>query len=120
MNDYIKNVQDYFDKTGFHIRGMGLLALFFSLIIPAALEEVGKFYIFKKITERLSVLKSVTSCIFAIIYVAIGFAFFETGAYVYFLSLHSDNDSLIMITGVRVIISTLSHIFFSAIIGYYF
>ncbi len=98
---------------------MGLFALFFSLIIPAALEEFGKFFFFKKIASRLGVLKSVASCVFAIIYVAIGFAFFETGAYIYFLSTRSQAD-VMTITLVRIVISTLSHMLFSAIIGYYF
>lgn len=98
---------------------MEFSALFFSLIIPAVLEEVGKFYIFKKVASYLGILKSVTSCIFAIIYVAIGFAFFETGAYIYFLGSNPLVD-VTTITIVRVVISTLSHILFSAIIGYYF
>ena len=99
---------------------MGFFALFFSLIIPAALEEFGKFYFFKRIALGLGILKSIASCTFAIIYVAIGFAFFETGAYIYFLSAHSSPDTILTVTVIRVIISTLSHVLFSAIVGYYF
>ncbi len=119
VSNYIQNVENYFNKFGFRLGGMGLFALFFSLIIPAALEEFGKFFFFKKIASRLGVLKSVASCVFAIIYVAIGFAFFETGAYIYFLSTRSHAD-VMTITLVRIVISTLSHMLFSAIIGYYF
>lgn len=99
---------------------MGLFALFFSLVIPAALEEFGKFYFFRKIASRLGILKSVATCVFAIIYVAIGFAFFETGGYIYFLSARSSSDTVLTIATVRIIISTLSHIFFSSVVGYYF
>ncbi len=119
VNNYIQNVENYFNSSGFTLGWMEFSALFFSLIIPAVLEEVGKFYIFKKVASYLGILKSVTSCIFAIIYVAIGFAFFETGAYIYFLGSNPLVD-VTTITIVRVVISTLSHILFSAIIGYYF
>lgn len=119
VSNYIKNVETYFNKSGFRLGWMGLSALFFSLIIPATLEEWGKFYFFRKIATRLWILRSVASCTFAIIYVAIGFAFFETGAYIYFLGANPNTD-IVMVTIVRVVISTLSHILFSAIIGYYF
>ena len=119
VNNFVKSVETSFNSSGIRIGGMGLFALFFSLIIPAALEEFGKFYFFKTIANRLGLLKSVVTCIFAITYVAIGFAFFETGAYIYFL--HRDaNTDILTITLVRTVISTLSHIFFSAVVGYYF
>lgn len=96
-----------------------MFSLFFSLLIPAALEEFGKFFFFKKIAGNLEILKSITTCIFAITYVAIGFAFFETGAYIYFLNADA-HANVLVISMVRIVISTLSHIFFSAVVGYYF
>lgn len=119
VNNYIRDVESYFNTSGIQIGWLGLFSLFFSLIIPAALEEFGKFFLFKKIATNLQILKSVASCTFAIIYVAIGFAFFETAAYIYFLNRDSNTD-IVTITVVRTVISTLSHILFSAIIGYYF
>ncbi|MDD2892233.1 MAG: PrsW family glutamic-type intramembrane protease [Candidatus Gracilibacteria bacterium] len=119
VNNYIRDIESYFNKSEIHIGGLGLFSLFFSLIIPATLEELGKFFFFKKIAASLGILKSIASCTFAIIYVAIGFAFFETAAYIYFLSAQPGTD-VVTITIVRTIISTLSHILFSAIIGYYF
>jgi len=120
VNNFIQNVENYLNKSSFKIWWLWLFALFFSLIIPAWLEEFGKFFIFKKIWTRLWILKSINSCIFAIAYVAIGFAFFETWAYIYFLSWDVNGNIVISITIVRIVISTLSHILFSVIIWYYF
>ncbi len=120
VSNYIQNVVDYFDNTGVYPGWMRYIIIFLSLIIPATLEEVGKFYVFKWIASSLWVLKGITSSVFAIVYVAIGFSFFETGFYIYFLSTQNQVDNLMVITVTRIFISTLSHIFFSAIIGYYF
>lgn len=118
VNNYIQDFKNSLSRWS-----LGIFALFLSLIIPAALEEFGKFYFFRKIATRLWILKSVTSCVFAIVYVAIGFAFFETAAYIYFLSTDTINNPQINIFGiaiVRVFISTLSHVLFSVIIWYYY
>lgn len=120
VNNFIQRVNNYFNKSSVNIWWIGLFALFFSLIIPAMLEEVGKFYFFKKISFRLGILKSISTCMFAIIYVAMWFAFFETAFYIYFISARLEFKEVFTVTIVRVIISTLSHIFFSAIVWYYF
>ena len=65
-------------------------------------------------------MKSIATSAFAIIYVAIGFAFFETGCYIYFLSDHMAASEVLSVAAVRIFISSFSHMLFSAIIGYYY
>jgi RsiW-degrading membrane proteinase PrsW (M82 family) len=102
-------------QTEFSSKSVGL-GLFLSLIIPAALEEFGKFFVFKKVNKHIQIANTITTTILGMFYAALGFSFFETGAYIYFLSGNNSLSDLIELTFARGIISTFSHVVFSAII----
>jgi len=54
VRNYIQNTQSYFQSV---YRDSSLIPLFFSLLIPATIEEVGKLYVFKKIGGYLGILQ---------------------------------------------------------------
>lgn len=114
VNDFISSVQEYFSSKS------SSLALFLSLIVPAWLEEFWKFYFFKKINKHIKIANTITTTMLGMFYVALGFSFFETGAYIYFLSGSKTLSEILELTFARGIISTFSHIVFSVIIGYFY
>lgn len=118
INNFVQIAKEYFDSNTFKIGKIWFFSVMFSFILPAFLEEFGKFYVLKIINKRLQIIQSVTFSVISITYVALGFAFFESLTYI-FLTKESLQE-LIKISTLRSIISTTSHIFFSIVIGYYY
>lgn len=118
INNFIQLAKEYFDWNMFKIGNIWFFAVMFSFILPAFLEEFGKFFVLKIINKKLQIIQSIVSSVISITYIAIGFAFFESLTYIFFTK--ESIQELIKISTLRSIISTSSHIFFSIVIWYYY
>lgn len=119
VNDIIHNMKNITNNISW-IWKYSIIILFFSLIIPALLEEVWKFYFFKLITDKLWLIHKIQDAIYWISIVAIWFALSETFYYIVYLSWQLSDIELMKLFINRFIISTISHMFFSWIFAYWF
>lgn len=118
INNFIQIVREYSDSNGFRIGNIWFFSVIFSFILPAFLEEFGKFYVLKIINKKLQIITSIVLTIITISYVAIGFALIESIAYIFYSE--ESFQELLKISILRGLISTSSHILFSVIIWYYY
>lgn len=90
-----------------------------SLIIPAIIEECGKLFMLIRYQKKYTI-SSIGESVYAIIFIAIGFSCVESLGFLYQGYTSGMNQELYTLWFMRGALSTISHIFFSAIVGYYY
>ncbi len=123
-----KNALENFENSYLHfIESLSIqYTIFYTIgviILPAILEEVGKFWALRFIASKKNIwfYSTIRTYIYQMLIIALWFSFIENIFYLlHFLEMGQYGTTLIQLIILRILVSTTSHLLFSWILAYFY
>lgn len=113
--------QEYLQFIGNLWKNYAILYSISSLIAPACIEEIGKLFTLIQAERKKPHLRNTSDAVFSMVFIAMGFAFLET--ILYLVTSYKTGASIEELTRLAVfrsVLSTISHMVFSGIVGFFY